>query len=460
MARPRGDDEISGDGCGASGHSHCSRSRALRHLFLRNVGSAAVGVAVLVAASAITRPLLAQDESEAPAPGSLNAAQGPITGSPRFIGLGGAFVALAEDSEGVALNPASDAVRLPYSWSQLDYGFGIDFAIGAWLPKNDFYNQPSDGNVDQSTALFGSVHANVYYQHFGLGLAAEAQSNATSRPDKQQGVTSSLGANFGVVHASVAYGFGDGQLLVGAGPRIIGMSFDSGASSNALSSAGIGYEAGVIFKPIVGQYRLGVAVKSAIDATLPGGAAEPDKLHVPWEVAVGVAYQFGARPLNPPFVTAKKYAASGLPANVDPTKAQIQKAEDELFERYQRLSHRYLLVSAELKLVERTAGGGFQGYWDENAKTSSASDPLLSPRLGLESEVIKHHLRLRAGSYYEPPLAVGATGRVHGTGGFDVRLFRWDVFGLLDRFDYWQLSVAGDGARSYLNTAFSIGFWH
>jgi hypothetical protein len=34
------------------------------------------------------------------------------------------------------------------------------------------------------------------------------------------------------------------------------------------------------------------------------------------------------------------------------------------------------------------------------------------------------------------------------------------VFGLLDRFDYWQLSIGADVARSYLNTGFSIGFWH
>jgi hypothetical protein len=85
---------------------------------------------------------------------------------------------------------------------------------------------------------------------------------------------------------------------------------------------------------------------------------------------------------------------------------------------------------------------------------------MISPRLGVESEVIPHHLRLRAGSYYEPALIAGTRSRVHGTGGFDVRLFEWSVFGLMEPFDYWQLSVGADAARSYLNTAFSIGFWH
>jgi hypothetical protein len=39
-------------------------------------------------------------------------------------------------------------------------------------------------------------------------------------------------------------------------------------------------------------------------------------------------------------------------------------------------------------------------------------------------------------------------------------LFKWDVFGLMEPFNYWQLSLAADAARSYLNTAFSIGIWH
>ena len=97
---------------------------------------------------------------------TVDAARGPINGSTRRIGLGGAFVSIADDTEGVAINPASSAIRMPYSWSDWDYGFGIDFAIGAWLPKNDVYNQ--DGtqsedaeseSVDESTALFGSVAA-------------------------------------------------------------------------------------------------------------------------------------------------------------------------------------------------------------------------------------------------------------------------------------------------------------
>jgi hypothetical protein len=139
----------------------------------------------------------------------------------------------------------------------------------------------------------------------------------------------------------------------------------------------------------------------------------------------------------------------------EPTDAEVQAAEDELFRRYQGRPRGYLLVSTELAVVQ--GSGGRVGLENGDVATSW---PSVSPRLGLESEVVPHYLKLRAGSYYEQARAAGVQSRVHGTGGFDLRLFEWDVFGLHRPFDYWQLSVGVDAARSYLNTSFSIGFWH
>ena len=406
----------------------------------------------LTVAITFTSHARAQDQ-----PTTVDTTRGPISGSTRQIGLGGAFVALAEDAEGVAVNPAADAVRLPYSWSQFDYGFGLDVAVGAWLPKNDIYNQADDSKVGSSTALFGSLAAIVNYEHAGLGLAAEAQRNAATRSDQPQGIAPTrLAANFGMVHASLAYGFLDGQLLLGAGPRLVGLSFGGSSSSSGLfSSAGMGYEAGVIIKPQASQSRIAAAVKSPITATIPGELGAPSAhAHVPWEAALGFAYQFGARPFNPAFVTAHRLAKKTV-LHREPNAADVKAAEDELFRRYQSRPRWYLLVSTELAVVEGT--GGHIGFENGDVATTR---PSVSPRLGLESEVIPNIVKLRAGSYYEQARAVGAQGRIHGTGGFDLRLFEWDVFGLHRPFDYWQLSVAADGARSYLNTSFSIGFWH
>lgn len=418
-------------------------------------GRACWSLICCVGTIAVPSPGLAQTEQSA-----IDTARGPISGSTRRVGLGGAFVAIADDSEGVAINPASSALRLPYSFSEWDYGLGVDVAVGAWLPKNDLYNQGAGEGSGKSSALFGSLAAVIYYGHFGLGIAAEAQSNAASRTDQAQGISSSLGANFGVVHASLAYGFLQGQLLLGAGPRFIGMSFDRHTSGSALGSAGAGYEAGVVVKPIAAQYRIAAAVKSPISATVAADDGTTSGVHVPWEVSLGFAYQFGKRPFNPAFVTADQLARSRNLAADEPSKAQLARAEQDLFEAYQKQQRRYVLVTTELVLAQGDGEHiGFERYWTAQGTASSAR-PIISPRLGLESEVIPHILRLRAGSYYESERLNLTPSRVHGTGGLDVRLFEWDVFGLIKPFDYWQLSLAADAARAYLNTSFSIGFWH
>jgi len=386
-------------------------------------------------------------------PQTVDAARGPVTGSTRRIGLGGAFVAVADDTDGVAVNPASSAVRLPYSWSDWDYGVGVDVAVGSWLPKNDFYNQQNSQapkKSGQSSALFGSLALLVNYRQLGLGLSAEALRNSASQGD--QGISTKLAANYGLVHVNLAYGFLDGQLLFGAGPRLVGLSFlGNSGSSGLLRTAGVGYEAGVIVKP-TGQYRAAAAVKSPINAKLPGSAGAPDStVLVPWEVALGFAYQFGARPFNPRYQTAKELARQA--SSAEPTKAEIRRAEDELYRNYEQSRRWYLLVSSELSIIQ---GGGPVGLTGEEAMERS----IISPRLGLESEVVPRYLRLRAGSYYEPPRIAGTRSRVHGTGGFDVKLFSWSIFGLLHPFDYWQLSLSADAARLYLNTSLSLGFWH
>lgn len=392
---------------------------------------------------------------------SLDTARGPISGSTRRVGLGGAFVSIADDTEGVAINPASSALRLPYSFNQWDYGLGLDVAVGAWLPKNDLYNQGQSEGSGKSSAVFGSLAAVIYRGHVGLGVAAEAQSNAASRTDMAQGVSTSLGANFGVVHANLAYGFLQGQLLLGAGPRFIGMSFDRHSSGGMLGSAGVGYEAGVLIKPITAQYRIAAAVKSPISAMAPADETGTSAVvHVPWEVSLGFAYQFGKRAFNPSFLSAEELARSRIPPTGEPSKAQLKRAERDLFEAYQKQPRPYLLLSTELVLAQGDGDHvGVERFWTTHGE-ASRSQPIVSPRLGVESEVVPKILRLRAGTYYESERINLTPARVHGTGGFDVRLFEWDMFGLIEPFDYWQLSLAADAARTYLNTSLSIGFWH
>src|SRR3954454_12734106 len=111
----------------------------------------AAAMVVFALSSAVATRAHAQENAEEPK--TIDTVRGTIRGSTRYIGLGGAFVAIADDTQGVAINPASAAVRMPYSWDPFDYSFGIDLGIATWLPKNDVYNAPGSSN---GGSLFGS----------------------------------------------------------------------------------------------------------------------------------------------------------------------------------------------------------------------------------------------------------------------------------------------------------------
>jgi hypothetical protein len=74
---------------------------------------------------------------------------------------------------------------------------------------------------------------------------------------------------------------------------------------------------------------------------------------------------------------------------------------------------------------------------------------------GLEAEAIPKRLRLRAGTYYEPSRFDGIAARQHITGGFEVRLFKFGLWG--ER--HLSFSYAVDVAARYQVQSFSIWLW-
>ena len=91
---------------------------------------------------------------------------------------------------------------------------------------------------------------------------------------------------------------------------------------------------------------------------------------------------------------------------------------------------------------------------------------ILYPFLKPYREVSQHykHVRtideVRSGGYYEPTRFRSTKGRMHGTFGVDVRLFRWDVFRIWPEDYLWQLSAAVDFARDYKVFSAGIGGWY
>lgn len=445
---------------------------------------------------------------------AVDASEGAITGGTRFVGLAGAFVALAQGAEGVAHNPAAPAVRVPYSRHRWDYGASVGFSFAGWLPETDFLNRGTGDEgpeVRQKSLLFGSLAANVYYRLAGFGVSAEARRQALERRDAQAGFAlTSLTANYGVLNASLGYGLFEGQWVLGAGPRVTGFSLNGAdLGSNLVSVRGVGAQVGTVVKPTDQAWRIGMAAKSAVNPSTGASGQQdvgedplwrPKSMQLPWEVVAGAAYQFGPRPFNPPFLSVEEHAQTlkaSLEHNLDVQKQQLAEAravaqrqgdepslrrvrelearvetsqtlldqaelqaDVELRRRYHAYPRHYLLVSAALMVRGSTQDSVGVGSVVRGVVERSRDTVRLSPRLGIEGEALAERLVLRGGSYLEPATAIASNHRLHGTFGCDVKLFHWSVFGLIDEFDALMASAAVDGAKNYLNTSVSVGFWH
>ena len=90
----------------------------------------------------------------------------------------------------------------------------------------------------------------------------------------------------------------------------------------------------------------------------------------------------------------------------------------------------------------------------------SGESAVVALRGGVEAEVAPSWLVLRAGSYLEPTRFRGGERRVHGTGGFDVRVFRSSIFGLFEDDTLFRVSGAIDGARDYFGWSIGAGVFY
>ncbi|MET0793984.1 MAG: hypothetical protein ABW061_20860, partial [Polyangiaceae bacterium] len=104
---------------------------------------------------------------------------------------------------------------------------------------------------------------------------------------------------------------------------------------------------------------------------------------------------------------------------------------------------------------------GVESFLERTAQRSGASLSY-SPRLAVETETVPNWLKLRAGSYHEPSRFPSNRqgGRVHGTLGFDAKVFPFDAFGLVHEGTIWRVSGSLDAARNYFGWSVAIGVWH
>ena len=254
--------------------------------------------------------------------------QGPVTTSTRVIGMGGAYDAIAEGSEGNFVNPAAAAIRLPWSYTHLDYDLGAGVALPSTFKHTDFFNSGSDrtnlSTSSQYDFVFLDIEGDVQLGPWGLGTAVALQQYGLSRDSAAAPSPSQkIQARFAVGLLHLARSFVDGQLLFGAGIRYTGLSVINQNSQfynsqSLFTTQGVGLEFGWLWRPHNQAFRLGATVRSAVTTKPESGSNIavkngsrvlfsdtpdpmylPDEVALPWEWTLGFAAQLGSRPFNP-----------------------------------------------------------------------------------------------------------------------------------------------------------------
>ncbi len=452
---------------------------------------------------------------------SIDLYQGPVLASTRVIGLAGAFVAIGEGVEGDTQNPAAPAVRVPWSNAHFDYDLGFGVTFPATLKNSDFFNSGQRTDLPKGTTggfVFLDFATNLQLGKWGFGLTTDLQTYALNGAGDNVPTKDRVVAQITVTHLQLARAFLDGQLILGAGDRIatFAVQHENGFTSNEqdlFSTVGNGYELGVLVRPNNEQFRIGAAYRSEVNSRASGNTIPepvmnlflPERVTVPWDLDLGMAIQLGPRPLNPRWVDPveelerikrflhwreleraryRKFelarverahgdvaeAARALDAELateaDLDAATLARAEHDVDVKIRSqvaaLGRFHVLILSSL-VVTGTAqeAVGVESFLERKVQRSGTTLSY-SPRLAIETESVPHWLQLRAGSYLEPsrfPSNLQGS-RVHGTLGFDQKLFPWDVFGTFPESTHWRVSGSLDAARDYFGWSLAIGVWH
>ena len=359
----------------------------------------------------------------------------PVLASGRDTALAGATVALTDGVGGAERSAASPAMRAhsQRDWFAWDADASISFP-GLLSDSGDVLNAGGRAARESSLAAQGWVHAsagvNLQFGAFGLTHSTQWDSFSVQRGEAR------LLVNFGRHSELVAYSLMRGQLILGAGVRILAASVLSvDGASTLLSLGGAAPEIGATWMPTNQPYRLSATARAPIALNIDLGARSgnvaeskslilPEGIRQPWEVDFGMAYQLGPHPMN----IGWDNPHDGPVTPIDPAKLARTHAT-------MMLSVRVLGSNAEAVSVL-----GFA----EQVKDGSAS-VTFAPHLALETEPWSNVVKIRTGTYLEPARLLGSTPRPHFTAGLETRLAYIDIFSFLKGFDL--------GLQAYIDTA-------
>jgi hypothetical protein len=339
-------------------------------------------------------------------------------GSARKVALGGAYVAVSEGVESLWENPAGAAYRRPRQTGR----WGYDATLGSFLVDgDDIDNNGNLSDVHKRNAVV-NVGGLLRYKGFGLGFFTVAQQYDVETPGGLQRF------NFNVAAIDFAWRTRGQEFFYGLGIRPFGLEARPQAGgSRFLRLSGSAATAGVLWNPRRGPWRVGLSYAGSVkdDGRFPADATSTvvvEGLVLPREITIPVTAALG----------------------VSHTRRTGPAWED-----------RPLLLAAQIDVTGKTRDTvGIESFLEQKRQPTGRR-VTLTPRAGAEWEFRPRRLRLRAGTYFEPSRFAGVPGRLHGTGGFQLRLFRFRFIGE----HHVAFNYAVDGAARYFTQFFGLGFW-
>jgi hypothetical protein len=376
------------------------------------------------------------------------------------------------------------------------------------------------GEPTVTNFVFATPSAMLQFGPFGVGVNLELQTYGLGETSAD-GQTARLSTSFNIAHVQMAYAFERGALVLGAGARILDLSVKTRAAGESsydqMRSLGTGLELGLLWKPTGERFSIGAAFRTAIvtnprfsESAVLGEEGDlvfgtelgqfylPTQAILPWDLNVGVAMELGADPSNKAWVSdhtlsqreefwvrlrmlerqatrdaelAAKHTEeerAAINARHDALDeqdlAQIDRAREEAYWSIQRrlaeAPKGHAIVSASALITGASEQAvGIESFLSQTVNRSG-QNAVVSLRLGAEMGVVPNLIRLRAGTYLEPTRFETSDPRPHYTGGFDVRVGSWNVFGLWPDDYQWRLAVGGDLARDYFTLGVTIAGWY
>jgi hypothetical protein len=410
---------------------------------------------------------------------------GPVLGASRIIGMGGAHTAIASGIDGASYNPAGYAERVEKEINFFAFDITAGLQLGGLFRNNDIENNGKRSLRGADTIQAG-LGMRFQLGHTGIGSSALARiytvKDATGRSIFDLMLTT--------VRVGGGYALFGGDVVVGG--AMVFTAFDlnpAGTNRTLVGLRGFGAEVGALYRPARQRYRVGATFHSPISSRTRNDASEvgtdglrraenlvlPSGVHVPWEIDVGFAYQFGERRSNVPWRNTRELRRelreqirSGsyvYPPTYGEQRYQVlpddlEKAVDVAVENYRESERRfrrhqprrYVLLAADVLFYGKTPNGQSMSAFLLQQPEVSGDKVSFGARVGAESEVMQDRLKVRAGSYLEPSRTKRKYYRPHATLGIEARLF-----------DLWRWSARGtatiDVAPRYFNWGVAFGLW-